>query len=279
MRRWLPLALAVVATAGAAVTKIGRMTDPAIRESSGLGRSHRDPDLYWTHGDSGNPPTLFAIRTDGSLVGAVSLRGARNRDWEAMTIEPNGTLWVGDIGDNACRRDEVVLYRLPEPDPRAGGEVPAVALRCRYPDGAHDAESLFAKGGKVFIITKQPFGTAEPAVVYVGMGLREDRVNDLRAVTALRLGQPATDAAISPDGRRIAITGYLHVFVFEAEGDVRAVLAARPRRVPLGGAGQCEAVTFCGDDLLLTNEGGDIMQVRQAEIQAAPRVDVSVPER
>src|SRR5687768_676017 len=47
------------------------------RESSGLARSRRSPNLLWTHNDAGNEPVVFATDTSGRLVARVAVSGAR----------------------------------------------------------------------------------------------------------------------------------------------------------------------------------------------------------
>src|SRR5689334_7116073 len=48
--------------------RLGRLDHPAIRECSGIVHSRKHPGIFWVHNDSGNPPALYAVRRDGSLV-------------------------------------------------------------------------------------------------------------------------------------------------------------------------------------------------------------------
>ena len=68
---------------------------------------------------------------------ALTLAGADAVDWEDIAAQ-DGVLYVGDIGDNAARRPEIVVYRLSEPG--AAGDVEAERLVLHYADGPHDAE-------------------------------------------------------------------------------------------------------------------------------------------
>ena len=62
-------------------------------------------------------------------------------------------MYVGDIGDNRRERDEVVVYRVPVG--RGQLDVEPASFRLAYPDGPHDAESLFAdRAGRLHVITK-----------------------------------------------------------------------------------------------------------------------------
>ena len=101
--------------------KVGRLDHKLIPESSGLIASRKHPDVFWTHNDSGNAPELFAVTREGKLL-ATYMLNVRNTDWESITADDEGHLYVGDTGNNEHRRDRVFVYRVDEPDPAAAGE-------------------------------------------------------------------------------------------------------------------------------------------------------------
>src|SRR3954469_24128737 len=78
---------------------IGRLPHPAIREASGIVASRRHPGVFWVHGDSGTGPSLFAVRRDGSLVRSYTVK-VPNIDWEDISLDDAGRLYLGDIGNN-----------------------------------------------------------------------------------------------------------------------------------------------------------------------------------
>ena len=136
---------------------IATLKDKSISESSGLAASRLTPGAYWTHNDSGDGPFVYAFNTRGDSLGVFRVAGAQARDWEDMGVGPGpqagkSYLYLGDIGDNNKVREEIVVYRAPEPalttatrkltKARPGTTEPAEAIRLRYPDGAHDAETL-----------------------------------------------------------------------------------------------------------------------------------------
>ncbi|HEV3049632.1 MAG TPA: hypothetical protein VGX50_04950, partial [Longimicrobium sp.] len=86
-----------------------RIVDPDVAlpddmsETSGAALDPRATGVFWTHGDSGADPVLFAVDAEGRLVGQVAVSGARNRDWEDMAIGPcpgGDCVYVADIGNN-----------------------------------------------------------------------------------------------------------------------------------------------------------------------------------
>ena len=151
--------------------KLANIKNPAIDESSGLAASRLTPGVYWTHNDSGDGPFVYAFDTTGESRGVFRVSGAQARDWEDMAIGPGpepgkSYLYLGDIGDNDEKRDEIVVYRVAEPalttatktssKNKPGATAPAEAIRLRYPDGKHDAETLLVHptSGNLYIVTK-----------------------------------------------------------------------------------------------------------------------------
>lgn len=186
-----------------------------LAETSGVAASRTRPELLWTHNDSGSDPRLFAISPRGETIGSVAVENARNRDWEDIAAGPcpsGRCLYIGDIGDNEARRDEIAIYRVPEPRPGESA-VRAERFRARYPGGARDAESLFVlPSGEIYLATKGR--TSGVSIYRYPLPLRPDETVELEEVAVLdpdrrQLPSQLTGAAASPDGRWIALRDYV----------------------------------------------------------------------
>jgi len=256
--------------------------DFRIRESSGVVASRKHPGLLWTMNDSGGDPILFLSDSAGRSLGAFTIPSARNVDWEALGRGPcdgGECLYIGDIGDNSERRRSVTLYRVPEPDPlsppRDGIASPSTSIRVEYPDQAHDVEALFVEpDGSVILITKGRNGAVLTyRVPASGWALastsRAVRVDSLPIAANLPLGRVVTDAAISPDGRLVAVRTYRELWFFTRSDDGHLSLdPTRPVCDLTGLQRQGEAVDWWqGDTLVLTSErastpAGTIMMVQ-----------------
>jgi hypothetical protein len=181
------------------VRVLGQAVGPT--ELSGLARS-RD-GTFWTHNDSGDGPRLFHLSKTGALLGEVTLQGATAVDWEDIAIRGH-TLYVGDIGDNAAQRPDIAVYKVAE------GAANATKLTLRYPDGAHDAETLLVdpRTGQSAVITKNLGGEAG---VYTG---RRSGTLKLAATLNLGLGAALTGGDVSGDGRTIVLRSYTRAYVW-----------------------------------------------------------------
>jgi hypothetical protein len=258
---------------------LGRLDDPAINESSGLVASRNNPSLYWTHNDSGDGPNIYALDEQGARRGTWRVRGASARDWEDIAAGPGpqagfSYLYLGDIGDNEGRRSEIIVYRVKEPtikpaDSSSTKLKPLVTedaevIRLRYPDGAHDAESLLVHPvtGDLYIVSKVPF--ANPIVYKAAAPLNTNGPTTLKRIAELNIpslfGGLVTGGDISPDGLRVALCDYVDGYELVL-GDARApfdqIWKQPLKPVDLGKRKQGESIAYRldGRALLATSEG------------------------
>ncbi|MDH6226407.1 WD40 repeat domain-containing protein [Streptomyces sp. MJP52] len=249
------LAGAVVLAAGGTVPAAAEegdgsftLRDPRITESSGLAASGRHPGVYWTHNDSEDGSRVFAVdgRT-GRTVATVTLAGVgRARDVEAVSVGPDGRVYVGDIGDNFDGGwDHVWIYAFEEPEELRDATVRATQYVVRYEGGARDAESLAVhpRTGRVYIVDKRRGGDGR---LFAGPErLSAQGTNLFRPVADVNVW--ATDAAFSPDGSQLAVRGYLEGVLLDWNG-------GRPKereRLSPPFQGQGESLTYSADGRLL----------------------------
>jgi hypothetical protein len=230
-------ALWLVASA-AAEEPVAILADRRINEASGLVRSLRHADVFWTHNDSGGEPCLFAIDRQGRTRAKLRLPGAANFDWEDLAAwkdaEGRAWLFVGDIGDNFHLRPSIQVYQIPEPDLPAdpGHELESAAprlWRAAYPDGRHDAESLAVdpRDGRLQVVTKREDGRsvvyAFPAVLEKPRVMTLEKVAELQFPPVEHTGKRprdtamATAACFAPDARRFGVVTYTHFYEWRIE--------------------------------------------------------------
>ncbi|MET9427329.1 WD40 repeat domain-containing protein [Streptomyces sp. NPDC003036] len=248
------LAGALGAAAGPAVADDGGFTleDPRITESSGLAASRAHPGVYWTHNDQDGPRVFAVDGRTGRTVATVTLRGIGTpRDMEAVSVGPDGAVYVGDIGDNLNGTwDHVWIYRFPEPKELGDRTVDATQYTVRYADGPRDAEALMVhpKTGRVYIASKNEDGGG----LYEGPArLSADGANVFRRVGEVPW---VTDGAFSPDGTELVLRSYFSARAYAWEGGGRL---GEERRVSAPLQRQSESVTYTldGTALMIGSEG------------------------
>jgi hypothetical protein len=277
--------------AAADVTEsVGTVRPAEVAEISGIAASRRNAGVIWGHNDSGDTARIIAFSTTGEPRGVYNVAGAEAIDWEDMAIGPGPRaeldyLYLGDIGDNAAARSEIVVYRAPEPDlpasPTGAGIIEgAERIVLHYLIGAHDAETLMIDPvtGDLIIVTKEIVAgdsgvyRATQSMLAAGGGLLE-LVRTIGKTALTPAGTPPEDASalvrgvgwlptggdISPDGSLIAIRTYATVFVWAREDgqSIGEALASAPCEAPSAVEPQGEAIAFAaeGDAYFTVSEG------------------------
>ena len=203
--------------AAPAVTQIGLMTDPDITESSGLVASRKFPGVFWTHNDHGSSPRLFAVSRNGLLVTKFPVTGATISDWEDISTDDAGNLYLADIGDNDETRDQIQVYRIVEPNPTGSGSVQVNRTwRLKYKDKAHDAETLFIQNGNGYIVTKHRDSTGVELLRFPLSST--SRVTTLESVGRIKVAADVSGGSISRDSSSLALVTDNGAYLFAING-------------------------------------------------------------
>lgn len=146
----------------------GYVTNPVLREISGITASRLNPGVFYVHNDSGNGPQVYAINTQGQHLATINVGTWGARDWEDITVGPGPVdgvnyLYVGEMGDNYAQWPKYYVLRMPEP--QVNSTQPAVTntinnydvLTYVFPDGPRDAETLMVDPltKDIFIVSKR----------------------------------------------------------------------------------------------------------------------------
>jgi hypothetical protein len=246
---------------------LGRFDARSLPEASGIAKSRRYPGIFWVHNDSGNPPALFAIRLDGTIVREFRL-GVPNIDWEDIAADDQGHLYVGDIGNNFGLLAVRAVYRVDEPDPAKPANQPlrpSVSVFYGFPKSDRfDAEGLLFESStnSVVLVAKRHDGR-EAELFAVSLNPPAPL---LRPATPQRIGtlpgfvEPATGASLSENGQLLAVcsSGVTRVYR-RGDGNSWSLLAeVRYDCLPI------EGITWDGRDLILVSEGVGIDRITEA---------------
>jgi hypothetical protein len=281
-RRRTPISIWVaVALLGPACTsQAGPRLPDSVSEASGIVASRRHPGVFWTHNDSGDESRFFAVAADGKLLATVAVVGARNVDWEDIAIDDAGFLYLGDHGNNQSARQDLTIYRVPEPDPTQAptSVAPDRVIRFHYPEQvrwpdpeeAFDAEALFWAQGKLYLLTKSHKSATTTLYRFDDLSGARDlpltRVGTFETQADKKKGRRVTGADVTPDGRFLAVLTYHALYLFERPVEGDDYLSKPLRRIELDPEvfEQCEAVAWDGADLVVTNEQRAIFRLPRA---------------
>ena len=231
MPRIYPLAALLVPLSACAQDKLcaswsepemqGTLDIAVLPEASGVEIPADGSRLYVMN--DGTMGVFDVMQLDGSGGKRVRVSGFRPRDLEDLALGRCGTeqcLYLGDIGDNATRRDSVQFALVVERQHYPDEVAPLRIVRAVYPDGPRDAEAMAVDAtGDLWIVTKAPFRQVAPAEVYrlTASALAGDGVQTLEPhgeIPTMELGNGAggrrivTGMDIAPDGRRFVLITY-----------------------------------------------------------------------
>jgi hypothetical protein len=257
--------------------------DPRLVELSGLAVVDGG---VWAMADGGRRVELHRLDPDTCAVVESRTATVDPYDAEDLAAGPDGSLWVGDTGDNEQRRATVAVIVVP---PQRTPQL----YRLTYPDGPHDAEALLVDARGVPTVVTKEVGAA--GIYRPEAALRTPgptplvHVGDLVLPSSETVGGPigglgsrtVTGGALSADGRVVALRTYTDAWLFAVpdDGGIVAALRGTPVRVPLPDEPQGEAVAFTADGTLLSgSEARGGVQGRLRAVTGATALVAAAPD-
>lgn len=243
----------------------GRVSDPSLTEISGMARGRRDPSVLWVHEDSGAKPDVHALTLDGKVRKTFRLAGVTATDWEDMAIGPGPKpgvhyLYLGDVGDNGKKRDNIVVQRVPEPAVRGSGMTTlsgVQSIRLKYPGARYNSEAMVVgPDGTIYVITK----SRSTKVFMAPYPQSTTGVTTMREVPAGTLGSRTdmSGADFRMDGRALIVRGYRSAWTWPIKpGESMATTLSRTPCTTPGyrDEKQGESIAFLANDGSYTTTG------------------------
>ena len=267
-----PLAVAaavLVPALPASAASVCAMSDQRLDEVSGIAAL---PGGGYVVMNDGKPGTtvlrLYVLGARCQVTRTIVDRSYDPFDTEDLARTADGTLWIGDIGDNDRERKAPAVLRLP------AGAARGTRYQLRYPGPPADAEALLIQPDRrAVVVTKSVSGIASVLVSErpltgpaATIGMTEAGRVTIEATSTP--GGPIsggissvliTGGAATADGSRIALRTYTDAYEWDVTaGDFAAALTrGEPRRTPIPGEKQGESLAYTPDGraFVTTSEG------------------------
>lgn len=196
----------------------------SLKEVSGIETDSHDSSL-WMVNDSGNKPILFKVDTKGTIIKQITIK-AKNRDWEDLTTDPKGNIYIGDFGNNENNSKHLKILKVSKDSLHLNSVIPE-KIKFNYPeqtkfppkkkDRYFDCESFFFYNDSLFLFTKSRNSKHRGKTNLYKLPSKPGTykatyINTFN--TCDDLGCWVTSADINKDGSKVALLTENNVFVF-----------------------------------------------------------------
>ncbi len=230
-----------------------------INESSGIVMSSRkDSSTFWTHNDSGGKAEIYEIDLAGNLRNTIPLPDTQNIDWEDITRDNLGNLYIADIGNNSNTRRSLTIYKVTPLPPYSVEKINFhYADQNQFPpkptEMNFDSESLFWAKDSLYFFSKNRGNKLVSMYAIPAQGGEYAVIPK----SQISIKGMVTGAAISPSGKEFVLLTYGKLLFFEVnQGEINF---SKPKYCVKFAHKQTEAITYLSEDkLLITNEQGKV---------------------
>jgi hypothetical protein len=261
MKKIVLLSLVFVSCANFGQLTLVADLSKSLKEVSG-NEMIANSDLIWMVNDSGNKPEIFGVNQQGQIEKVVKV-DAKNHDWEDLTTDKQGNLYIGDFGNNNQKRKKLTILKIRNKDLLSSDSVEVEKISFQYPKNkkdkkvSYDAEAFFYHQNYFYIFTKSR------AKKNLGKTLLFKVPNTVGKYTAEFISEfefcnstncRITAADISKDEKKVVLLSHQAVFALtEFNGD--DFFSGKQKEYPLEHTSQKEGVCFKDENtLFITDE-------------------------
>ncbi len=235
----------------------------SLKEVSGIVYSKENQTIYAIQ-DRGNSNEIQRLNMNGDLTKSIVITNATNIDWEDITQDTQGNLYIGDFGNNNNDRQDLCIYKVAKNQLSLKEAISEYKIEFSYPQQSdfppkktnriYDVEGFLELKGAFYLFTKNRSkhfdGSCMIYKVENKTGKQEAKLMGSFTTCNNYKYCAITSAAISPDGQKVVVLAHDKIILFE-DWNNTDLLSATRTTINLNHISQKEAVTFMDDSTLL----------------------------
>lgn len=127
----------------------------SLKEISAIELS-KDSDILWVIEDAGNKNNLYGLNLKGDIIKDIDIDNIQNIDWEDLTSDNDGNIYIGDIGNNSKKRKNFAIYKVSNPaNTEKSTTAEVISFRLPKRMKSEDFESFFLYQGWFYLFSKE----------------------------------------------------------------------------------------------------------------------------
>lgn len=240
-----------------------------LKEVSGIALSG-DKKTIWAIEDQGNKNVVYGLDLQGKPVADVQVSNAENTDWEDITADPQGNIYIGDFGNNDNDRQNLSILKLDLKNASQNSTAVTQTTKFRYEgqtefppkksNWLYDCEAFVEMDGNFYLFTKNRSKGFDGTFLVFRVPNKEGDF-EAKLIGKLKLEGGYSDAAITSAAvnstkDKIILLNHKNIQVltgFTADDFNKTKIQA----VSLNHNSQKEAVVFLDDKTLLIADEKD----------------------
>jgi len=208
-------------------------------------------ELVWMVNDSGNKPEVFGVNQQGTIEKIVKVN-AKNHDWEDLTTDKEGNLYIADFGNNNKKRKKLSILKIANQDLLNNDVVEVEKISFEYPKlsdkkkVSFDAEGFFYHQNYFYVFTKSRQKKKLGRTLLFKVPNRKGKhiaefISEYSFCNSIDCRITAAD--ISGNGKKVVLLSHTSVFVL-SDFNNDDFFSGKLKEFPLGHTSQKEGICF-----------------------------------